>query len=140
MERSMQLKLTTDYAIRCVQYLAIKKKYVSTHEISEATGITYDYCHQLLRKLRLSGVVKALAGGRGGYALVKPPEEITMLEIIEAMEKTIRLNPCLEDECYYKNSAKQRHIVFQFYETLQDIFEDYFRGITVKELISQNED
>ena len=92
----MQLTMTTDYALRCMMYLAGKEEVSSSPEIGEAVGINKMFVQKVLRVLRDAGVVSSTHGGTGGYRLAKKPEEIVLLDIILLFEKTMKINRCLE--------------------------------------------
>ena len=65
----MQLTMTTDYALRCLLYLAGKEGVSSSPEIGKAVGINNIFVQKVLRVLRDAGFVSSLKGGTGGYWL-----------------------------------------------------------------------
>ena len=96
----MQLNLTTDYAIRLILYLYIADREVTVKEIAEKMVISPKYLPSVTKKLVEIGLVQSKPGRNGGLKAVKPAEEVTLLEIISSMEKTIKCNRCLEDDEY----------------------------------------
>ena len=92
----MQLKLTTDYAIRTVVYLATQSGITSVAEIGSKMGISENYLMKVLKALKDAGLVAGYQGKRGGYAISKKPEEISLWDIVEVMEGTTKINRCLE--------------------------------------------
>jgi Rrf2 family protein len=64
--------------------------------ITESQGIPRKYLHAILTTLRHEGLVHSLRGSRGGYALARPPAEITALEVVQALEGRIVLVDCSE--------------------------------------------
>lgn len=132
----MQFAITTDYAIRCVLYLAIKNGCANSLEISTEMGVPQNYAQQILGTLRRAGLVKSLLGGKGGYALVKTPDEIRLLDIIELFEKTVRINRCLEDDHYCsRNGVENNCTVRKYYTVLQSQIDTYLYGITIRGLM-----
>ena len=58
-------------------------------EVAAMTQISHSYLEQLLSALRKSGLVQSIRGASGGYKLARGPHDITVLEIIEALEGEI---------------------------------------------------
>lgn len=81
----MRLKAETDYAIRFVVYLAEERRMCSSREISDAMHVPREYLFQVAMHLRRAGIVIGKSGVHGGYALRKPPSEISVRDIIEAL-------------------------------------------------------
>ena len=68
---------------------------ISLKSIALKQGIFEHYLEQLICTLRNNGFVKSVRGAQGGYMLAKAPEEITIAEIITAMEGPIAIVDCL---------------------------------------------
>lgn len=83
----MQLKASTDYALRAVLYLALEGKVTSSKKISEDIAVPRDYLIQLSQLLRNAGIIEARAGKNGGYVLAKDLSQITFLEVMRAIEE-----------------------------------------------------
>jgi len=62
---------------------------VSLSEISKRQDISLPYLEQLFVKLRRAGLVEAVRGPGGGYRLARPPAEVRISEILEAVEETV---------------------------------------------------
>ena len=129
----MQLTMTTDYALRCMMYLAGKEEVSSSPEIGEAVGINKMFVQKVLRVLRDAGVVSSTHGGTGGYRLAKKPEEIVLLDIILLFEKTMKINRCLELKgCCERYETCPLHA---YYTEVQKTLEDYFGRDTLQDVI-----
>ena len=63
-----------------------------------AIGVPKQYLEQLLGNLRRAGLVSTVRGSQGGYQIAKNPENISVLDIIDAMEGPIELSECTADE------------------------------------------
>ena len=97
-----------DYSVRAVLDLARhhgdRRK---AREIAGEMDIPLRYLTQILASLVQNGLLDAVAGPSGGYTLARPPEEITLLEVVEAAEGPIMLESCVlrggpcswEDSC-----------------------------------------
>ncbi|SHJ84574.1 RrF2 family transcriptional regulator [Desulfofundulus thermosubterraneus] len=95
----MRLNQATDYAFRAVLYLA----QLPTGEVVEAQAIATQECIpirfllKILRLLTKAGIVDSYRGVGGGYALARPPVEITLLDVLVAVGGTLQINRCLVD-------------------------------------------
>ena len=91
----MQLKISTDYAIRIVLYLAITQTAATSAEISAQMGIPQTVIATLARPLQEAGILTTQRGSGGGFTLSRRPEDISLHEIINIAEGTTRINRCL---------------------------------------------
>ena len=80
----MQLKVTTDYAVRTLMYLARHKGIVPIAEIAEAMKIPEKYLNRLGLALRDEGLIVTHRGKNGGYSLGRPPERIRLYDVVAA--------------------------------------------------------
>lgn len=95
----MRITQEGDYALRVVTYLyrcGIGKR-VEAKVIAEHENVPQRFLLKLLRKLTMAGVTASYKGYGGGYAVEKQPEEITLRNVIEAIEGPIYVNRCFED-------------------------------------------
>ena len=69
---------------------------VSLGSVAEAETLPLSYLEHLVAKLREAGLVRSVRGARGGYRLAKPGSEITMLDVVEALE-----GPIAPMECFH---------------------------------------
>jgi Rrf2 family nitric oxide-sensitive transcriptional repressor len=133
----MQFNLTTDYAIRTVLYLAIKGELATAKEIAEAMGIPSYYQLKITAKLVHSGIIRRMQGVKGGFSLNRKTTEITLFDIVDAMEPTMRINRCLEEDNYCSRFATASCPVRRFYVTMQGEIEDKLQTMTVAALLQQ---
>lgn len=98
----MQLKSSTDYAIRIVCYLATHNGMISTSELSKQLCIASTYIPKVAKKLKDANIIVALEGVKGGYTLAKRAEDISLKEIVSCMEETMAINFGFVD-CGYIN-------------------------------------
>ncbi len=81
----MNISAKTEYA--CIAVLELAARYdqgkpVRIREIAEANGIPSRFLVQILLQLKSAGIVGSTRGAAGGYQLVKPPDEITLAEVM----------------------------------------------------------
>lgn len=93
----MYITLETDYAVRIVSYLADCDRKVDAKEIAEKICVTHRFVLKIARSLCTAGIIKSYKGAGGGYALAKSPTEITLLDILEAIEGPYKFSRCLLD-------------------------------------------
>lgn len=86
-----------DYSVRAVLDLASSRAQMrrKAREIATSMDIPERYLGQILANLVREGVLVAVAGPGGGYELARPPEEISLLEVVEASEGPIGLDECV---------------------------------------------
>lgn len=85
----MRINLRTDYALRAILEIAVRGESTSTatrDEISEAQEIPRRYLAAILNELRRAGLVIATRGPDGGYRLAKEPENISLADVIRAID------------------------------------------------------
>ena len=70
----MQLKITTDYAIRIVYYLACRGEVITASELAYELKIPESYIPKITKKLKEANIITACEGIKGGYSLVKKTE------------------------------------------------------------------
>jgi Rrf2 family protein len=96
----MQITRQGDYGIRSVLYLARQpfKKISFVTEISEEYKIPRSFLAKILQKLVKARIVRSYRGVKGGFSLARQARDISMLEVLEAIEGKICLNICLMDK------------------------------------------
>ncbi len=96
----MQLTREADYGIRSVLYLARQpfKKVSFVNEISEEYKIPRSFLAKILQKLVKAKIVRSYRGVKGGFSLTRPSRDITVLEVLEAIEGKLALNICVSDK------------------------------------------
>ncbi len=97
-----RLSKAAEYTVRGVLYLSLKPEGEPTgiDEISKAQDVPSAYLSKLFQTLARKGFVRSMRGSNGGFVLARKIEEISFLEIIEAIEGPIFLNDCLIREGY----------------------------------------
>ena len=76
---------------------------VNVMNISKRNGISPKYLEQILPLLRNSNIINSVKGAKGGYSLSRPPEKISLFEIINAIDNSIICNTSV----YYENSISE---------------------------------
>jgi Rrf2 family iron-sulfur cluster assembly transcriptional regulator len=94
----MRLTTKSRYGTRLILDLAVnaQKGPVPLGDVSRRQNISLKYLEQLIRKLKLAGLVKSQRGPFGGHMLNKAPENITVGEIVRTLEETTAITDCSE--------------------------------------------
>ena len=95
----MKLTRAGEYAVRCILYLSSKGEnvLVSKKEVAEQMDIPSQFLGKIVQQLAKSGLVSITQGPKGGMKLSKPPESISLLNVVESVIGEIFLNECIAD-------------------------------------------
>ncbi len=106
------MKLITrdiDYAVRALIYLADNRKgeTVPVPELVDELGITRPFLRKIMQLLAKAGITRSYKGNKGGFRLIKKPEDIYLIDIIEIFQGNFSLNECLlnKDICPNKGNC-----------------------------------
>jgi len=91
----MMFSNTVEYALRAIVHLAYEAPEArTTAQIAEATLVPKDYLSKILQGLAKKGIVQTQRGVGGGVSLARPPEELTILDVVNAVEPIERIRTC----------------------------------------------
>ena len=82
----MRTTAKADYAVRAAVELAAVGGLANAEQIAQAQEIPLNFLENILRDLRRAGIVESRRGQAGGYALARPPDEISIADVIRAVE------------------------------------------------------
>ena len=133
----MGLRLTsaTDYAIRAMIHLGCLPEdgQALRDEIARAENIPTSFMAKVLRRLVRAQLLRSSRGVHGGFTLARPGSEITMLEIVEAIEGPLGLIDCgIEDGCDRSCSCPAAPV----WVHVQAQVESILAGTTLEDLVS----
>jgi Rrf2 family protein len=124
----MKLSKKSRYGLRALVDLSVNSKsnHVSLNSIAERNDISPQYLEQVFASLRRAGIVKSIKGPQGGYLLNHDAQDITVAQILEALEGTYHI----EDEEASENSeyrgisvSIQNLVINQVNEKMDEILE-----------------
>ena len=103
----MKLSTKTRYGTRFLIDLAehYNEGPVQAGFVAERQGISVKYLEQIILPLRKANLIKSIRGRKGGHMLARPPQEIKMGEVFEALEEGIDFACCVNDPHTCKRSA-----------------------------------
>lgn len=98
----VNINQATDYSFRAVLYLSGQPQgeVVEAQTIAQHEKIPMRFLLKIMPSLIKAGIVRSQRGVGGGYMLARDPGNITLLDVLEAIEGPICLNRCLQDEAY----------------------------------------
>jgi Rrf2 family protein len=98
-----------DYAVRAaVELAAAGDGPVKAEQIAGAQGIPLNFLENILAELRRAGIVQSRRGAAGGYLLAVPPDEVSLADIIRAVEGPLaNVRGLSPEELEYAGSAKE---------------------------------
>jgi Rrf2 family protein len=120
----MQITRQADYAIRAVQYLAKhgSKQLIATSTIAREMKIPPSFLAKIISQLSIAGLVETSRGARGGVKLARNrnPKDISVLDVVEAIDGPILLNECVgsSKECEFEKECLVHPIWVEVQESL----------------------
>ncbi|MBE9474744.1 MAG: Rrf2 family transcriptional regulator [Chloroflexi bacterium] len=110
----MQITRQADYAMRAVAYLTElgPDRRAATSQIAEDRQIPPSFLAKIVSQLSVAGLLQTSRGARGGVSLARSPEEISFLEVVEAIDGPILINECVLDEsaCVFGETCALRPV------------------------------
>ncbi|HTP02134.1 MAG TPA: Rrf2 family transcriptional regulator [Anaerolineales bacterium] len=96
----MQITRQADYAVRAVLYLARlgTTERAATSTVAEEQRIPPSFLAKIISQLSIAGLLHTSRGARGGVTLAREPKDISLLEVIEAIDGPIQLNECVGED------------------------------------------
>jgi len=101
-------------------------------EVARRQDISEKYLEHLFRFLRMSGLVRSVRGASGGYVLARPPGEITILEVVEALEGVLDPVECVSNQgiCVREDVCVARDV----WVGVKEVLYRYLSSITLEGL------
>ena len=135
------MKLTNKgrYAVMAMAELAKHdiKKPINLSEISIRQGISISFLGQIFLKLKNKDLVQSSRGPSGGYILSKPPEEIKLSNIIEAVDEKVKTLKCKKDSKKGCNGKSIKCITHNLWAELEHHIMYFFEKNTLKDIVSK---
>ena len=134
----MQITRQADYAVRAVLYLSRMgdNQRAATSKVAQAQRIPPSFLAKIISQLSIAGLLRTSRGARGGVTLARAPKDITLLEVVEAIDGPIMLNECVgaNATCAFDKDCPLRPVWCDAQEELVN----RLRGTNFEQLMAQN--
>jgi Rrf2 family protein len=136
------VRITTlaEYGVICALHLArrVEEGPITGREIAEVERLPGDYVEQIMLRLRRAGLVRSTRGARGGYALARTPDAISIRDVIEASEMTTFdlhcvSHPVEEERCSSSHNCSIRPVWLLLQRKIDDVLE----GVRLADLLAE---
>jgi Rrf2 family protein len=134
----VRLSTRCRYGVRALLDIAggYGKEPLKRKVIAQRQGLSEGYLQNLLVVLKNDGFLRTSRGPNGGYELARPPERITLLEVVEALEGPIVPVACLRSPACC--DRVERCVARTVWDSVRKGMRDTLRGITLGELVKEN--
>lgn len=106
---------------------------VTIKEISERQDVSVAYLEQILNQLRKSGIINSVKGPGGGYVLSKPPDKVSIGEILRELEGPVAITSCLDPkEGCMRVEGCVTHLLWK---ALGENIEAFLNSMTLRDLL-----
>ena len=133
----MKLNSKARYAVMAMADLAKidNQKPIPLAEISIRQGISILYLEQLFLRLKKNNLVQSSRGPNGGYILSRPPEEIKLLSIIDAVDENVKTLKCKKSSKKGCNGKSVKCITHNLWDELEHHINNFFEKNTLKDIL-----
>jgi Rrf2 family protein len=130
----MKLSTKGRYGTRLMFYLAQKhgQGFIMLREVAEAEQISLKYLAQLIQPLKVARLILSERGAHGGYALAKPPGQISLSEIIQALEGPLVFVDCAADESLCERTSLC--VTRDIWHEIGRMVQSYLESLTLEDL------
>jgi len=136
----MKISTRIRYGARAMLELACRygEGPIELKEIARKEDISIKYLEQVINPLRAAGLVKAIRGSKGGYALAKHPSAICLYDVVETLEGPLNLLECLHDPkaCQKVSSCVTRDI----WKEISDAISKIFYSVTLEDMVNRKKE
>ena len=116
----MKVSKATAYALHAMMYMVRHRTQlpVTAESIAKAEGIPCGYLSKILQQLAGAGFLKGVRKSKRGYAFARPPEEISVLELVDLVEGGPKFRDCLFRHCECAGTTENCPIYAQWFEAM----------------------
>ncbi len=131
----MRISTKGRYGLRTLIDIAMHRATgaATLNDLAKRQDISAKYLWQVINPLKAAGILGVTRGAKGGYFLVRRPEEITMLETVTALEGELLVADCLDNNMFCEKS--DTCVARAVWQEVNNAVEKTLKGITLAELI-----
>ena len=133
----MKLSTRSRYGLRAMMDIALAREgtLVMAKDIAERQQLPVAYLEQLLGQLKRGGLISSLRGSRGGYALARPAEAITLAAVVEILEGPLDISRC--HEVPFCGASAQGCALRDILEDVNDAILRTLEGVTLADFVQR---
>ena len=109
---------------------------VSLRKLAQRQCISMKYMEQIIPLLKGSGLIRSTRGARGGYILAKAPDEISLRDIVRALEGSSSLVDCLDDDALCDRT--EECVTYEVWQEVQRAIHKILDSTTLADLIKRH--
>lgn len=126
---SFRIPTKPRYGLRAMLDVALHQKEgepVLLKEIAERQAISERYLEHVVNSLRTGGLLRSVRGPKGGYYLSRSPQQITVMDVVNATSGSFQLMQCVEEEgsCGRSSACATRVFWDRLYEAMREVLDD----------------
>jgi len=136
----LDISKSLGYAIHALIYIGTRDrgKLVRASEVAKECGLSVSYMMKILQALRRAGILESTIGVKGGYVLARPLKEITLYDLLIAIE------PTKKEICYLSTAIgcrfREACIVRNLFEDVNDKVKGYLQSVNLQSVVDSIED
>ena len=131
----MILTKECDYAMRILRQLSDMEIH-ATSAVCDKESVPEKFAYKILKRLEHALLVKSYRGKDGGYALLRDPGEISLYDVILAIDGPLVLNNCLKNGVSCPNDSNEKHCFFhEEFQRMQEALIQSFSEKTVGQVL-----
>ena len=119
----MKVTRSSAYALHALMYMVRHNTQLpaTAATIAKAEGVPSDYLAKIFQKLVRAGFIEAVRGKKRGYVFAKPPEQISVLELLETVEGSPLFDDCLLRHCECGGTQENCHIFSTWVDATREL-------------------
>ena len=132
----MKLTSRTEYALLALAHLGRRygEPAVPLPEIAEAEGIPARFLHQIFQSLKAARLVFSTKGRVGGFALARPPEEITLAEVVRLFDGPLAPTDSVSVHFYHKTPIERNPELVRLFREIRDYISERLESVTLADI------
>ncbi len=134
----MKISTKGRYGLRTLMDIASHQSAgpVNLRDIAARQEISPKYLWQIINLLKTAGLVRGTRGPKGGYVLLRPPSEITLLDIVQVLEGPVSLVECVDDPSYCPR--EKECISRRIWDEVSQTIRNALRPLTLAEILRRH--
>ncbi|KAB8130744.1 Rrf2 family transcriptional regulator [Gracilibacillus oryzae] len=132
----MKYSKATNYALHTIAYIALlpSGKTIGVKPLAEVQQVSPSYLSKVLTNLVKAGFIESITGVKGGYKLIRKADQITFLDIIQAIEGTSSLFHCSLD---HATTKRENCLIEKVMNEAEQKMVDHLNSVTIQQITKQ---